>query len=66
MKFSPILWKVEHSVNGILVGKVMPSPRAVFTGTNHSQALGPITLCTNPIRLQEKFLKMPKELLKSF
>jgi len=39
----PILWKVEHSVNGILVGKVMPSPRAVFTGTNHSQALGPIT-----------------------
>jgi len=39
----PILWKVVHSVRGILVGKVMPSPRAVFTGRNHSQALGPIT-----------------------
>ena len=45
LKFSsPILWKVVHSASGILVGKVIPSPRAVFTGINHSQALGPITL----------------------
>ena len=45
LKFSsPILWKVAHSASGILVGKVIPSPRAVFTGINHSQALGPITL----------------------
>ena len=47
---SPILWKVLHSASGILVGKLIPSPRAVFTGKNHNQALGPITfgkLCLN-------------------
>ena len=41
---SPILWKVLHSASGILVGKLIPSPRAVFSGRNHNQALGPITL----------------------